>query len=66
MNMSLVTRNSNTLATTSTTQNVGKGLVVAGGSGVAVAVLAALLPFVGVLGTGVVLALVGLALYFKG
>jgi hypothetical protein len=64
--MSLVSRNSGSLARdNSTTQNVGKGLVVAGGSGVAVAVLAALLPFVGVLGTGVVLALVGLALMVK-
>ena len=64
--MSLTRTGSNSLVSTNSgTQTAGKGLVVAGGSGIALTVLAAFMPFVGVLGTSVVLALVGLALLLK-
>jgi hypothetical protein len=47
------------------TQAAGKGLAVAGASGLAISLLAALLPFVGVLGTSVVVGLVGIFLLIK-
>lgn len=63
--MSLVTRNTYSIDTTNKTQTAGKALAVTGGAGAVVYLLAALLPFVGVLGTSVVLAIAGLLLIAK-
>jgi hypothetical protein len=58
-------RLNNNLAVPSKTQTAGKGLAVAGASGIVLSVLAALLPFVGVLGVSVVAGIIGLLLIAK-
>jgi len=47
------------LASKSVSGTAGKGMVVAGGSAIALSVLAAFIPFVGVLGLGVILLVLG-------
>ncbi len=66
MKMSLTKQNTyNITSMNDKSTQVGKGLALTGGAGVGVYLLAALLPFVGVLGTSVVLALAGLLLIAK-
>jgi hypothetical protein len=67
MQMSLTKQNSYNITSLndSKAQTAGKGLAVVGGSGLAVYVLAALLPFVSVLGVSVVAGIAGLILLAK-
>lgn len=66
--MSLTKNNSyniTSLNDNSKTQAAGKGLALAGGAGIGVYILAALLPFVGVLGTSGLLLLAGVIFLLK-
>ena len=56
-------RNGGVLASQSTSGAVGKGLVAVGGSAIVLSVLAALVPFVGVLGLGVIFVVLGMFLW---
>lgn len=60
MNKSLEVRASKSILSAKTGGEVaGRGMVLAGGTAIALSVLAAFIPFVGVLGLGVILMVIG-------
>ena len=63
--MSLVKRNSYSLEKSSTSSEIGTGMLVAGGGGIGLMVLAGLLPFVSLPMLCVLLVLVGIVLKVK-